>query len=692
MNYRTATESHIKPSFNENHFNKFYISSYGTTSFNTQALLTTNHQSTKLFFANHRVSILHSRSTRLMMFLTKKLLFLSIFSAISFFHFLPASADHFFSIEEKNRLLEFIASPENKLSEQERRRLFEVKNAKGEIIHFRSFIESKGNEKGLWATFDPTQDKPTGSFDKNGNFREGIFLNEDFKNSFVEGTSTDKVFQRIKFPNRKKREVVVAVIDSGVDINHEDLKGHIWTHPKDLHCNFHNDIHGWNFLGNKNGKNVTSSNLELTRIYASLIERHKRNELTPHELTFFNQISNEYSKKSKEIKSNLNEYKNFMDAIHYFQKLGLKTETIDSLNLLIKNLKISTDNSEELYKKASFASKAFNVNLTSSIIQFYINYYQLQNDYLYDDQKNETFNISSIINDNPNTLNEMYGNNDVIGVDEENKILKDANGTPINEHGTHVAGIIAALRSNNLGILGQTDNVKIMPIRAIPFEGDERDKDVANAIYYAVNHHADIINMSFGKAYSPQKYYVDAAVKYAEAHGVLLVHAAGNEGFSTDPNTEDKQHDNFPNRILKLKTGSTREAGNWIEVGASSMIKNMDLPASFSNYGESSVDLFAPGVNIVSTLPENSYGALSGTSMASPEVAGVAALILEFKRIQPKTLRQLLLDTVNPYKDLLVNQPKPDDEPAAELVNFSALSQSGGTVNAYQAILKLLEK
>jgi subtilisin family serine protease len=268
---------------------------------------------------------------------------------------------------------------------------------------------------------------------------------------------------------------------------------------------------------------------------------------------------------------------------------------------------------------------------------------------------------AQIIGDNINDINDKYyGNNDVMG--------------QYAFHGTHVSGIIAATRHNGVGIDGIADNVRIMMVKAVP-DGDERDKDVALAIRYAVDNGARIINMSFGKGFSPHKDWVDAAVKYAEEKGVLLIHAAGNDGNNNDST------DNFPNPNFLDHTRAT----NYITVGASSNGKQGTKVAGFSNYGKKSVDLFAPGVQIYSTIPGgNKYGSASGTSMACPVVAGIAALVLSYyPDLTSKELKAVLEQSVTPLPDgtLVVNKPGSQDQ-----VPFTDLSISGGLINAYQAL------
>jgi subtilisin family serine protease len=271
---------------------------------------------------------------------------------------------------------------------------------------------------------------------------------------------------------------------------------------------------------------------------------------------------------------------------------------------------------------------------------------------------NPQFDPRAIVGDNPANLSERgYGNTDVVGPDAT--------------HGTHVAGIIGAVRGNGVGIDGIAPAVRIMAIRAVP-NGDERDKDVANAIRYAADNGAHIINMSFGKAYSPGKAAVDAAVKHAESKGVLLVHAAGNEG----ANLATAQ--NFPTpRYL----GGGRPA-NWIEVGATSWKGADSLVAPFSNYGSELVDVFAPGVDILSTVPGNGYERESGTSMAAPVVSGLAALLMSYyPSLTAADVKRIILASATKRADLRVALPG-----SGESVTFGTLSNTGGIVNAYNAV------
>jgi len=526
------------------------------------------------------------------------------------------------------------------LDARTRKKVFEVKNNKGESI----FRKRRRLEAGLWATLDPVRDQ-------------------------VEGTSTEKAYQAFQILDNAN-EVIVAVIDDGVDITHEDLKGHIWINFPELygkpgvdddHDGYIDDIYGWNFLGNKDGTNVNGTTYEVTRIYTALKAKQDAGQiLTPEETALFNQTEQEFLSGIQVAQTGLLRYQSIDAAIRLLKANGLVEESIAGLAAVT-----STD--PMVLQAIQLATIAFNNQMTSDDIKEGLDYFNMEVNFHY----SLTFNSSDIVKDDPNNLNETgYGNNNVTGPDAA--------------HGTHVSGIIAANRTNGIGINGQGKNIKIMPIRAVP-NGDERDKDVANAIRFAVDHHARVINMSFGKEFSPNKPLVDAAVKYAEAAGVILVHAAGNDSKDTA-----KQDNNFPNRKVSDGQGGFRQIETWIEVGASSKTKGINLPADFSNYGKDSVDVFAPGVGIVSTIPGNKYASFDGTSMASPEVAGVAGLLLErYPNATAQEVKAAILSTVNTYTGLSCALPGTAMATTPFMLDFDKLSVTGGTVNAYKAMVQM---
>jgi RNA recognition motif-containing protein len=298
-----------------------------------------------------------------------------------------------------------------------------------------------------------------------------------------------------------------------------------------------------------------------------------------------------------------------------------------------------------------------NVSLIADLIQFY----EGEKSKVEAVEKEPVKYRQDVVKDNYDDINDrFYGNNDLMGLDAS--------------HGTHVAGIIGASRQNKIGINGVANNVEIMTIRAVP-DGDEHDKDIANAIRYAVDNGAWVVNMSFGKSFSPEKKWVDEAVKYAESKGVLLVHAAGNDAKNIDV------EDNFPSRNFDNDT--LKVFSNWINVGASGATET-DLAASFSNYGKREVNVFAPGVKINSAIPGgNTYGVKDGTSMATPVVTGLAALILSYfpdlTGAQVKNIieRSAMKPSTNSF-------PKPGTED--EKISLDQLSSTGGIVNALDAL------
>ena len=509
------------------------------------------------------------------------------------------------------------------------------------------------------------------------------WFNLDPKENNVNGVSSDRVYNEL-LKNKKSQTVIVAVIDGGVDVNHEDLKAIIWTNPKEIPGNgidddgngFIDDVHGWNFIGGKDGKNVNHETLEKTRVYASLRTKYANADsakLTGKDLVEYKK----YSKLKTEIQNELSEAQeslgqvestrtiimNALDALS--AKLGNKAitkENLDSIkdgndqmvtvgkNLMLRLISSGQDVS---------SIKAVKENLMGQIQEEADHFeskvkYQLNPDY--DSRK-------LIVKDNyADSKEHIYGNADCTGPD------------PL--HGTHVAGIIGAVRDNNLGIKGVADNVRIMSVRCVP-DGDERDKDVANAIIYAVDNGASVINMSFGKGQSWDKATVDRAVKYARDHDVLLVHAAGNEGTNTNGFSN-----NYPNaKFEKAGCFGKKTASNWIEVGALSWQKGEDEVATFSNYGDKIVDVFSPGVDLKSTVPGNKYRDLSGTSMASPVTAGVAALLRSyFPELTAEQVKECIEKSVI-KQDFKVKKPGTD-----ELVPFSTLSRTGGIVSAYEAV------
>lgn len=494
------------------------------------------------------------------------------------------------------------------------------------------------------------------------------WYNLDLDNDKVLGASVEKTYTRILKDKPAKKTIVVAVIDAGVDIYHEDLKEVIWINEGEIPDNgidddkngYIDDIHGWNFLGAKDGKNINTANLEMTRVireYQPIFDRLGEN--IPDSLV------EEYEMYNRCLKAYDEEYegaKDLYDQYSDIKKYYLEQESLVKAELKKDTLRLDdivgmeTTNKELLIAQRLLTYVYKHIEVRRDLFESY-RYFDVKiNKYL-----NLEFDPRSIIGDDITDLSDVHGNNDVKG--------------PASGHGTLVAGVIAAQRNNGIGVNGISDAARIMVLRTVP-DGDEYDKDVALSIIYAVDNGADIINMSFGKDFSPQKHLVDKALKYAAEHNVLLVHAAGNDGANLD------DFSNFPTPYY----GKNDTLQAWLTVGANDRKKNKKMVAVFSNYGQKTVDIFAPGVNIVSTLPEDRYEVTNGTSFAGPVVSGVAALIWSrYPDMTAKELYSLLMRSTNAISvDRKVFQPL-EGEGKRSKVRFNTLSQTGGIVNAYRA-------
>ncbi|QJB31024.1 S8 family peptidase [Chitinophaga oryzae] len=499
----------------------------------------------------------------------------------------------------------------------------------------------------------------------------------NYETDSVYGTNTEKAYKEI-LKGKKSTPVIVAVIDSGIDTLHEDLKGILWTNPREIPGNgkdddgngYIDDIHGWNFLGAKDGGSLKEDSDEATREYYRYKNKYGDPDSTlgkdSKEYTTWQSLKQKIEKPSSQTKlqyktmaklqENVTKCENILKT--YLNKDDFTVAQLDSIQTTNQDVLLARNFMTRLLKSTGDEPLPFG--------EFKMEFEGYMGELKRKAESTEVppnQNREQIVGDKYDDITDTnYGNNDVMG--------------KFGFHGTHVSGIIGAMRNNGVGIDGVADNVRIMAVKAVP-DGDERDKDVALAIRYAVDNGAQIINMSFGKPYSPHKEWVDEAVKYAQKKGVLLVHAAGNDGANND------SVPNYPNP--DFADGSPR-ADNYITVGASSHGMAPDKVASFSNYGKKNVDLFAPGVQIYSTIPGgNKYGSASGTSMAAPVVTGVAALVLSYyPELSARQLKYILEKSATPLPDgnKEVNKPGSQDEK----IDFTDLSISGGVVNTYEAL------
>lgn len=518
------------------------------------------------------------------------------------------------------------------------------------------FLSAQSKAPENWFTLDATSDK-------------------------VNGTGGDEALKLLKNKGKKSQTVIVAVLDSGVEVDHEDLKDVMWVNPGEIPGNgkdddnngYVDDIHGWNFLAGPGG-NVNHETLELTREYARLKKRFEGTDPknlsgdAAKEFKYWEQVKEDFETQRAQAVSGMEnatkQLQPIEDALNVVEKaLGGKELTTESVSALDVSSNEELKKSVEIMKMVMGQGLASRQDLEDAKKEAAAYFYN-QVEY----QLNPDCKARDMVGDDPNDVtNRFYGTNEYEGPDAF--------------HGTHVAGIIAANRNNNTGIRGVADNVKIMTVRCVP-DGDERDKDVANAIYYAVDNGASIINMSFGKGYSPHKWYVDQAMRYAAEHDVLLVHAAGNSSANND--TEN----NFPNDELQKPVrkglfGKEKRISTWMEIGALHWKTGESRVAGFSNYGKKNVDLFSPGVQLNSTVPDGKYGPASGTSMASPAAAGVAAVIRSYyPELSAVQVKHIMENSV-------IKQDGEVFKPGSrtEKIKFSELCVSGGTVSAVNAVV-----
>lgn len=521
---------------------------------------------------------------------------------------------------------------------------------------FQSFLLSAALALGFSAT-SAAQAQPTGKQAPLAEEQLKRWSHLDLVADTVPGMSVDKAYKEL-LKGKKPKTVIVGVVDSGVDIEHEDLKAVIWNNPKEIAGNgidddkngYVDDVHGWNFLGD-----ITKENYERDRVL------HKPS------LVDAATLAKARAEKDKKVKSAGRAKKQYEMMLNQLDKadavlakqLGKTVYTAEEVAAIE-----STD--PEVERSKAMILQMFQYGMPiADLKKEILKEYETNTKLVADPDAFTDYRKEKLGDDAENFNARGYGNSNVIGP-EEGAL-----------HGTHVAGIIAQTRNNGLGGDGIADNVQIMAIRAVP-DGDEYDKDIALAIRYAVDNGAKVINASFGKSYSPQKQWVYDAIKYAESKDVLIVHAAGNDAKDIDV------EDNFPN---DSDDKINEFAGNVLTIGALDSEYGPMLLADFTNYGKHNVDIFAPGVKIYATTPKSEYQYLQGTSMASPNVAGVAALIRGYyPKLTAKQVKQIIMEsgTEIPFEVAVAGNPENKKK-------LSDISRTGRIVNAYNALV-LAEK
>lgn len=480
----------------------------------------------------------------------------------------------------------------------------------------------------------------------------------DLEKDSIPGMSVDRAYEFLG--DKKGKEVLVAVVDSGTDLKHEDLKDNAWVNPKEIPGNgkdddkngYVDDVNGWNFLGK-----IYKENAELYRIIK---------DTTIVDSETLKRAKKEYDTNFKKAKGENTNFQSILLASQFADRV-IKDKLKVSAYKKSDISKLDKSNQQE-YQAVQIANYLYDVVGVSSIQEAIDELTKLiegNKDLLSGAVLKQDFR--SVLKDDENSMtNKFYGDNTTGPAKKEEA------------HGSHVSGIIGAYRFNKKGMKGVANNVKIMAVRVVP-DGDEYDKDVALGIRYAVDNGAKVINTSFGKSYSPKSAWVYEAIKYAADKDVLIVNAAGNDSKDIDTNLT------FPN---DTPDGKIEIADNFITIGAIDAKYNENLPATFTNYGKQNVDIFAPGVKIYSTTPENEYAFKNGTSMASPAVAGVAALIRSYyPEFTAAQVKRILMNSGSKI-DLQVIKPgsQSQENQQGVKVAFSELSVTGRIVNAYNAL------
>jgi len=477
----------------------------------------------------------------------------------------------------------------------------------------------------------------------------------DLMQDTIPGMSVDRAYAELLGNLKVRENVVVAVLDSGIDLDHEDLDGVLWSNSDETPGNgkdddnngYVDDVHGYNFLGESYHEQLEMARILRLNLGDADLQARARQELEA-----------EY----EEARAGLERYEQLYQAVKNADEAVKKELGKDSYTR--EDVAAINGTSVAMQQHKGILEQMFNfgasIDDVLEQIEAGLNYFNGQVNY----HLNVDFDGRNVVGDDPYDINSRdYGNGDPM-----NRVEDES-------HGTHVAGIIAAERANGLGVDGVADHVRIMSIRAVP-DGDEYDKDIALAIRYAVDNGARIINASFGKSYSPNKEWVYEAIKYAAKKNVLIVHAAGNDGLNLD----DPSNPNYPN---DQEATGPEFADNVLTVGSLDSSYGAEMVSSFSNYGASNVDIFAPGGGIYSTMPNNEYTFQGGTSMAAPAVSGIAALILSrFPKLSAVQVKKIIMQSGLPVKTPVILAGNSDlSKP------FSEVSRSGKIANAYNALI-----
>ncbi len=505
---------------------------------------------------------------------------------------------------------------------------------------------------------------------------------KDYAKDKIHGISLYQAYQHLATINKKPSPIIVAVMDGGVDTNHQEINSKLWINKKEIpyngvdddHNGYTDDLHGWNFLGGKDGRNIDKADAEKTRVYHQFkslyegksIDASKLNATQRNQYEMWKQAAAEIEFSDEEA-ANLRYISMAAKAI---QKLG---------NTIISEMKdssfsvIALESYQPLGRNTLEAKMAYLRTIKILGVEKEAPYVEIINDlkeYIEGKEKSAKAKIEApspiraeIVKDNyENFADKFYGNNDITG--------------PNAKHGTHVAGLVASIPDSNWNVNALYPGIQIMGVRVVP-DGDEYDKDVALGIRYAVDNGAKIINMSFGKSFSPEQIWVDQAIRYAAAKDVLIIHAAGNEYY--DLNVKAVYPSPYSSALNDTAT-------NVLTVAASSDESiNNTLLTDFSNFGYKIVDVLSPGNKIYSTLPgKTNHGYLQGTSMAAPIVSHIAAMIRSYyPSLTAVEVKKIIMQSVWKPMNENTSYEVPEKE---ESKTLSAIAAAGGIVNAEKAI------
>ena len=449
-----------------------------------------------------------------------------------------------------------------------------------------------------------------------------------------------------------KTKVTVAVLDDGTLVTHPDLDESIWHNPHEIPFNeidddqngYVDDGVGWNFLVDSIGETIYKARYEA--VWAVALADSLDEWMIPLPDWLDDEALRQARSQVAELEYMMDDYYSFgIDAYlwadDFEQAMGRELRSLEQLVYWKKVLPLTKQD-------IKYVKLLLDYGLSMQDLEEAIDTWL--DGTLY--QMNPSFN--------PRAEDEPYfGYGDKYCASAES------------DHGTHVSGIISAMRDNEIGMDGIAGGVStIMTVRVVP-DGDELDKDVANGIRYAVNNGAKVINMSFGKVLSPDVGNVRSALLYAAEHDVLMIHAAGNDSFNTD------EYESYPNPGDNAMIDQC-----FMSIGATSSNQGDQLVADFSNYGKSTVDLFAPGDEILSLGYDVDSLWMGGTSMATPVVSGVAALLRAyFPDLTAPQIKTILMESAyHPEGEFRIPGMGKTTAP------FSEFCVSGGMVDALEAV------